>query len=117
MGISLLLFQLLDKSLSHVSSILRYNFAQTVQHPRLLVDFLRVVPTNPLKQEKSPHGQAKRCHQLTTYNIARLSCFVLIFVGPSFFYYLLLVYTILENNVVPGVYTRSCSVGTKQHGI
>ena len=37
----------------YVSSVLRSNFiAHTVQHSRLLVDFDRVLPTNPVKQEQ-----------------------------------------------------------------
>ena len=60
-------FQLLDKPWSHVSSLLRFIvIAQTVQHSRLLVDFHRVWPTNPLKQEHVP-SLVEIFHLLTTY--------------------------------------------------
>ena len=53
-GLYFFTFQLLlDKSWSRVSSLLRcIIFVRTVQHSRLLVDFHRVLPTTPMKQEK-----------------------------------------------------------------
>ena len=49
-----------------MSFLLRFIFiAQTVQLSRLLVDFHRVLPANPLKQEKSPHIHAGGTISLT----------------------------------------------------
>ena len=90
-------FQHLDKPWCHVAFLLHFLLiAETVERSRLLVDFHRVLPTNPMNQENV-------ILLVTTYccgdHIAKLN------VVPMF------VRVVLVQQQYD-IYTRSCGVGT-----
>lgn len=96
-------------------SFLRFIFiAQTTEHSRLLVDVHRVLPVDPLQQERAPSRLVERDNWLINYQSCSvyicLASFSFLPCRPIYFNYLPLRRQFCKTKC--GVYTCSCGVGT-----